>query len=173
MSDDDTRVRADERRRLLAEFELERNQLLRNIETCRLRDFTHPFIGEWSVLDIVDHVAKSDAAAAATLRAYRGGRVEGLPSFSCDEPPTPTPRDVGQLSPALERLQQTRDALVNAIAEFSDEELTAEGSFPPQLIQACTEHDKLHWHDIAAKLAGMAAARRNGPPGQQSPSSDS
>lgn len=172
MSDDDARVRADERRRLLAEFELERNQLLRNIETCRLRDFTHPFIGEWSVLDIVEHVAESETAAAASLRAYRGGRIEGIPVFACDEQPAPAERDFSQLSPALERLRQTRESLLNAMVEFSDEEITAEGSFPLRLVEACTEHDKLHWHDIAAKLAGMAGARRLAPSDPQT-SSDS
>ena len=44
------------------------------------------------------------------------------------------------------------------------------GSFPFGLLTACKEHDKLHWHDIAAKLAGMAGARRNGAPTESSTS---
>ncbi|MFN8616112.1 MAG: hypothetical protein U0837_03365 [Dehalococcoidia bacterium] len=37
MTDDDARVLTDERRRLMHELEVERNQLIRNIETCRIR----------------------------------------------------------------------------------------------------------------------------------------
>lgn len=161
MNADDIRVRADERRRLLAEFELERNQLVRNIETCRLRDITHPFIGSWSVLDIIEHVASTEAAATTSLRAFRGGAAQSAPEFECNSAPAVAGRDLSQLWPALERLRQTREDLLAVMAEFSDEELTGEGSFPPALVKACKEHDKLHWHEIAAKLAGMAGVRRN------------
>jgi hypothetical protein len=51
--DDNNRTNADDRRRLLHEMEVERNQLVRNIETCRIRDIDRPFIGEWSLKDIV------------------------------------------------------------------------------------------------------------------------
>ena len=54
--DDDARALVDERRRLLHELEVERNQLIRNIETCRIRDIDRPFIGDWSLRDIVGHV---------------------------------------------------------------------------------------------------------------------
>jgi hypothetical protein len=161
VTDDDVRVRADERRRLLAEFELERNQLIRNIETCRLRDITGPFIGAWSILDIIEHVASGEEEAAASLRAFRGGAAQTAPEFACDAAPVVAERNLSQLWPALERLRQTREGILAAMGEFSDDELTAEGSFPPALVTACKDHDKLHWHEIAAKLAGMAGVRRN------------
>src|SRR5215211_1447446 len=74
MSDDDTRARADERRRMLNELELERNQLIRNIETCRIRDIDRPFIGDWSLKDIVGHVASWEAEFVAGLADIRAGR---------------------------------------------------------------------------------------------------
>ena len=58
---DDMIGNADERRRLLGELELERNQLMRNIETCRIRDIDRPFIGSWSLKDIVGHIASWEA----------------------------------------------------------------------------------------------------------------
>ncbi len=161
MTDEDIRARADERRRLLAEVELERNQLLRNIETCRLRDITHSFIGEWSVLDIMEHVAAADSDAARALRATRGGVTRPLPAFDCLTAPAVPDRNLGELWPALERLHANREDLLAAMGEFSDEELTDEGSYPLALVAACRDHDKLHWHEIAAKLAGMAGVRRN------------
>lgn len=160
MTDDDVRVRADERRRLMGELELERNQLIRNVETCRLRDITSPFIGAWSVLDIMEHVAKSDAAVAQALRDYRGGSATAVPEFGCDRTPEGDEADLSQLWPMLERLRQERDALLAQAAQFSDEEITATGSLPMNLVIAAKEHDKVHWHDIAAKLAGMSGARR-------------
>jgi hypothetical protein len=60
--DDDARALADERRRLLHELEVERNQLIRNIETCRIRDIDRPFIGDWSLRDIVGHVSSWEAS---------------------------------------------------------------------------------------------------------------
>lgn len=152
----------------MAEFELERNQLVRNVETCRLRDIVSPFIGQWTVLDIVSHVADSDARAAAALRAFREDGVGQAPAFDCDASPSGTPQDVSMIWPGLERLRAERQALLAEAGALSDEELTAEGAFPFELMAACKDHDKLHWHDIAAKLAGMAGARRNGPPNEPS-----
>jgi hypothetical protein len=69
MADDNARTYADERRRLLAELALERKQLIRNIETCRIRDIDRPFIGEWSLKDIVGHVGRrSDRSLSGDRR---------------------------------------------------------------------------------------------------------
>ena len=154
----------------MAELELERNQLIRNVETCRLRDIISPFIGQWTVLDIIGHVADSDSRAAAALRAFRTSGVGSEPLFECEVPPQGTGQDASMIWPGLERLRAERELLLAEAAAFSDEELTAEGSFPFGLMAACKEHDKLHWHDIAAKLAGMAGARRNGAPNEPSTS---
>src|SRR6185436_9850224 len=81
VSDDDVRVRADERRRMLNELELERNQLIRNIETCRIRDIERPFIGAWSLKDIVGHVASWEAEFVLALREIRAGKHSPLREF--------------------------------------------------------------------------------------------
>ena len=69
--DDDARALADERRRLLHELEVERNQLIRNIETCRIRDIDRPFIGDWSLRDIVGHVSSWEAEVVTAFRDIR------------------------------------------------------------------------------------------------------
>ena len=81
MSDDDVRARTDERRRMLNELELERNQLIRNIETCRIRDIERPFIGAWSLKDIVGHVASWEAEFVLALREVRAGKRSPLREF--------------------------------------------------------------------------------------------
>ena len=80
MSDDDVRVRADERRRMLGELELERNQLYRNIETCRIRDIDGPFIGDWSLKDIVGPVVAWEAEFTSALKDLREGGGHGWPT---------------------------------------------------------------------------------------------
>ena len=81
MTDDDVRGQSDERRRLLSELELERNQLIRNIETCRIRDIERPFIGEWSLKDIVGHVASWEAEVVTAFREIRHGVRPALFDF--------------------------------------------------------------------------------------------
>ena len=44
MAENDTRTHADERRRLIGQLEKDRAQLLRNIETCRIRDIESPIV---------------------------------------------------------------------------------------------------------------------------------
>jgi hypothetical protein len=81
MTDDDARSLADERRRLLGNLELERNQLIRNIEFCRIRDIDRPFIGDWSLKDIVGHLASWEAEVVAALRELREGKRPRLLDF--------------------------------------------------------------------------------------------
>lgn len=157
----------------MAELDLERNQLVRNVETCRLRDITHPFIGPWTVLDIMEHVADVDRRTAEALRAFRTAGTTVTVPQGCETPPVEKPQDASMIWPGIERLRQAREALLAEIAAFTDDEVTSEGSVPLMLVNACKEHDKLHWHDIAAKLAGMAGARRNAGTTEQPSTSES
>lgn len=167
MSDDDVRVRADERRRLLNELELERKQLVRNIETCRIRDIDRPFIGTWSLKDIVGHVASWEAEVVSALRDVREGRRPALADFNdanlnqWNQDHVERKRDLNFWS-VLEQLRGGRHRLEEEIELITDDELTAEGSYYQRLVQSCIDHDRHHWHDIAAVLAGMAGARHTG-----------
>lgn len=167
MSDDDVRVRSDERRRLLNELELERNQLLRNVETCRIRDIDRQFIGHWSLKDIVGHVASWEAEVVSAFREQREGRRPGLADFESanldewNQDHVERKRDLNFWS-VLEQLRGGRHRLEEELALISDEDLTADGSYYQRLVESCIDHDRHHWHDIAAVLAGMAGARHTG-----------
>ena len=89
---DDMIGNADERRRLLGELELERNQLMRNIETCRIRDIDRPFIGSWSLKDIVGHIASWEAEKVTA----RGCRYRADAAVSAREDGKPR-RALGQV----------------------------------------------------------------------------
>jgi len=162
MTDDDVRSRADERRRLLNELELERKQLIRNIETCRIRDIDRPFIGARSLREIVAHCSAWEGAVADAVSDLRRGRphaTDGLiGSIECwvDGPP-------GSSAPfwqAIEELSSGRARLHTELAGLSDEDLMADGSVFLRLLTRLVAHDREHWHEIAAVLAGMAGTRK-------------
>ena len=164
MVDDDSRSMADERRRLLGELELERNQLIRNIETCRIRDIERPFIGEWSLKDIVGHVATWEAEALTALRHLRAGLHPAIldidrsevDEFNADH--VERKRDIDFWS-IYEQLKGTRARLLDEIEDIDDDTLVADGSLHAAIVRSVTDHDRHHWHDVAAKLAGMPGAR--------------
>ncbi len=168
MSDDDIRARADERRRMLNELEVERNQLIRNIETCRIRDIDRPFIGEWSLKDIVGHVASWEAEFVSALRDLREGKRPSLADFEdsrrdhWNSDHVERKRDINFWN-MLEQLRGGRTRLLEELGQFSDEDLTEENGGPSLILREVIEHDREHWHQIAAVLAGMAGVRRVSP----------
>lgn len=165
MSDDDIRAFADERRRLLNELELERNQLVRNIETCRIRDIERPFIGEWSLKDIVGHVASWEAEYVSAIRDVRAGKPS--PIRDLDESQrdhwnadhVERKRDLNFWS-VLEQLRGGRQRLLDELDEVSDDDLVSDEKSYAAIVRAAMDHDREHWHQIAAILAGMAGARK-------------
>ena len=164
MAEDDTRSFADDRRRLLGELELERNQLLRNIETCRIRDIDRPMIDEWSLKDIIGHVASWEAEVVSALLDIQEGRRAAILDF--DEERTDAwnqdhverKRSLTFWS-VLEQLKAGRERLLATVAQFDDAAIGEEGRVPNQLLQVVANHDKEHWHIIAAYLAGMPGVR--------------
>ena len=168
MSDDDATSFSDERRRILGELELERKQLIRNIETCRIRDIERPFIGEWSLKDIVGHVASWEAEVVSAMRDLREGRRPALLDFNQATLDAWNPdqverkRDLNVWS-LLEQLKGGRQRLLEEVALVADDDLAEGGTPARSFLQALIDHDREHWHAIAALLAGMPGARHTGP----------
>jgi len=164
MADDETTGYADERRRLLVALERERNQLIRNIETCRIRDIERPFIGEWSLKDIVGHVSSWEAEVIVSLRQLRDGKSPDLLRFAPDRVPEWNADHVERKRSLnfwdlYQQLISGRQRLLDEVAQFDDEAIGADGAVAGRLLRATLDHDRHHWHDIAANLAGMAGAR--------------
>ena len=165
---DDMSGQADERRRLFGELDLERNQLIRNIETCRIRDIERPFIGQWSLKDIVGHVASWEAEVVSAVRELRDGKRPAVLDFDeanldgWNRDHVERKRDLNFWS-IFEQLKGGRTRLMEEVGQVGDDELTAEGSLYATLVRSIVDHDREHWHEIAALLAGMAGARHTGP----------
>ena len=164
MVEDDTRSFVDERRRLLGELELERNQLMRNIETCRIRDIERPIIGDWSLKDITGHVSAWEAELISALREARAGRRPALLDFEDAHVDAWNQDRVERLRSltfwsVLELLKAGRARLLALLAEFDDDALGEDGRVPNRLVRVIVEHDREHWRQIAAYLAGMSGVR--------------
>ncbi|MBN9493018.1 maleylpyruvate isomerase N-terminal domain-containing protein [bacterium] len=168
MSEDDPRSLSEERRFLVGRLNLEFNQLVRNIETCRIRDIDRPFIGEWSLKDIVGHVATWEAEVLKALRELREGQRPELLDFDeakineWNEDRRQRKAELGFQS-VYEQLKGGHQRLVDEIDLASDEDIATEGSVYNVLVQSTIDHTVEHWHEIAAKLAGMEGVRPTGP----------
>lgn len=164
MPEDDTTTFADERRRLLHELEVERNQFIRNVETCRIRDIERPFIGEWSLKDIVGHIASWEAEVVTAFRELRDGKRPALLDFDTaqldnwNQDHVERKRNVDFWS-LMDQLRGGRQRLIEELAAVSDEDLGSENSLQARLVRSTLDHDRGHWHEIAARLAGMPGAR--------------
>ena len=67
-------------------LDLEFHQVIRNVETCRIRDIERPFIGDWSLKDIVGHLASWEAEVVTlAARDLRDGRRPKILDFDQDE----------------------------------------------------------------------------------------
>ncbi len=159
---------SDERRRLLGELELERNQLLRNIQFCRIRDIDHPLIGQWNLRDIVGHVTSWEAEVVQAFRDLREGRRPAILDIQearvddWNREAAARKRDLPFFT-ALDELNATRQLLLGLLESVSDDELAAEGSVHARLLHSTLAHDRDHWHELAAKIAGAAGIRRGAP----------
>lgn len=159
---------ADERRRLLHELEVERNQFIRNIETCRIRDIERPFAGEWSLKDIVGHIATWEAEIVTALRELSEGQRPALLDFDqshidrWNQDHVERKRAINFWS-MLEQLRSGRARLLEEIEGVGDDDLANAGSVQRRLVHSAIDHEREHWHGIAARLAGMEGARHTGP----------
>jgi hypothetical protein len=145
------------------ELELERNQVWRNIEWCRIRDIDRPFAGDWSLKDIVGHLASHESEIVSGLRDLHDGRaltyfqIPDLDRWNRDHVERKRGIDFWSL---LEQLRGSRALLLEELAKVSDEVITDESTSECRLVHALIDHDREHWHEIAAVLAGMEAFRR-------------
>lgn len=164
MVEDDTRSFSDERIRLLRELDVERNQLVRNIETCRIRDIERPFIGDWSLKDIVGHINSWESEVVSGFHDLKKGESPELLHFKADrihewnQDHVENKRTISFWS-IYEQFQAGRERLLHEIADVPDEDLSTEGSIHNRLVRSVIDHERDHWHQIAARLAGMAGVR--------------
>ncbi len=167
MSDDNERSLADERRQLLGRLDLEFHQCLRNVEACRIRDIDRPFIGDWSLKDIIGHLASWEAEVVTALRELREGRRPQILDFDqakLDEWNNDHVERKRSLDffGVLDQLRNGHSRLLEELELVSDEDLATEHTVHNRLVLSVIDHERQHWHEIAAQLVGIDHVRRTG-----------
>jgi hypothetical protein len=168
VTDDNVVSAAEERRRLVGRVDVEFHQVLRNVEACRIRDIERPFIGEWSLKDIVGHLASWEAEVVSSLRELREGRRPKILDFDqgmldgWNNDHVERKRDLNFFN-VMEQFRGGHSRLAEEIEFVSDEDLVTEHSVHNNLVLSVIDHEREHWHEIAARLAGMEGARHTGP----------
>ena len=162
MAENDTRTHADERRRLIGQLEKDRAQLLRNIETCRIRDIESPIVGEWSLKDIVGHISYWETTITVNLINLREGRDTSSQIFTISESELQllNEENVSRRRPdlfwqLLDELNEGRGTLMSEVSLLTDNDLGEDGTKERDLVSAVFMHEREHWRLIAAYLAGL------------------
>ena len=162
MAENDTRTYADERRRLIGQLEKDRAQLLRNIETCRIRDIESPIVGEWSLKDIVGHISYWETTISTNLIDLREGRDGSLQKFAISESELQllnekniSKRRSDLFWRLLDELNEGRINLMSEVSLLTDNDLGEDGTKERDLVSVVFMHDREHWRLIAAYLAGL------------------
>ena len=162
MVENDTRTYSDERRRLIGQLEKDRAQLLRNIETCRIRDIEIPIVGGWSLKDIIGHVVFWETQKTEQLTALREENKISFLKQTTEEVDELNKKNVLRRRQdvfweILAELNDGRHKLMLEINLLSDDQLGADGAVERNLVSAVSLHDRDHWRPIAAYLAGLGS----------------
>lgn len=143
---------------LMAQMLVERDKLLLAVAGLSAEDAQRTAIGEWSVKDIVAHIAAWDGEAARRLELIGAGRESEIVDYGEGEIDEWNARAVAQRRDArwdevLAELHEARERLFEALRSLSDEQIAATDSrFPiaEWLPQWTQQHDGRHASEVLA-----------------------
>lgn len=141
---------------LVARMLIERDKLLLAVAGLQPEDAQRRAIGDWSVKDIVAHIAAWEAEAANRLEMITSGRESEIAYVEDDEVDEWNSRAVAERRTAsweevLAELTEARERLLRAILALSEERFASPvGRVPVSVwLPNCTsEHDAEHSPDI-------------------------
>lgn len=141
-----------DREELLGRAEEARRAFLGAVEGLTEEQMTKPAVGEWSIKDLLAHVASWDEMALPDIRRIARGDAPALAAFDLkrvDEynAMIMSLRRHFSLEQARRELDISRMSLLEAVGRLPDSAL-AEGQFARALLQICTHHDVEHTEDI-------------------------
>ena len=137
---------------ILASVDASRRELLASIEGLTDEQMTKPVVGDWSVKDLMAHVASYEEMGLPDIERVGRGDTPALASFDLkrvDEynATIMSLRRHFSLDQARRELDICRRSLLEAVCRLPDSAL-AEGQFARGLLQICAYHDKEHTEDI-------------------------
>jgi len=141
-----------DREDLLGRAEEARRALLGAAEGLTDEQMTKPAVGDWSVKDLLAHVASWDEMALPDMQRVARGDAPALAAFDLkrvDEynAMIMSLRRHFSVEQARRELDISRKSLVEAIGRLPDSAL-AEGQFARGMLQICAYHDGEHTEDI-------------------------
>ena len=143
-----------DREQLLARAEKARRGFLAAVEGLTEEQMTKPAIGEWSIKDLLCHVASYEEIALPDFQRVARGDAPALATFDLkrvDEfnAMIMSLRRHFSLEQAWRELDISRRLLLEAIGRLPDSAL-AEGQFARGMLQICAYHDAEHAEDVQA-----------------------
>jgi hypothetical protein len=143
-----------DRDELTAKVEASRRGLLAAIECLTDEQMLKPVVGDWSVKDLLAHIASYEELALPDMERVGRGDAPALAAFDLKRVDEyngliMSLRRHFALDQARRELDATRRSLLEAIGRLPDSAL-AEGQFARGMLQICTYHDVEHTEDIKA-----------------------
>jgi hypothetical protein len=141
-----------DREKILAELEASRERLVAAAEGLSEDQMTKPVVGEWSVKDLLAHVACWEEVLLPDIRRLARGDAPALAAFDIKKVDEWNEKLMSlrrhfSLDQARRELELRRRQLLDAIAELPDSALV-EGQFARNLLKVCVIHDGEHMQDI-------------------------
>ena len=145
-----------------------RKQLLATVEGLTDQEMAWAPAGEWSICEILHHIAIGEAANLQLVTRAIAGEPVVMEGFDLDA------WNVAQVaqyadqpaSVALERLQSTRQDTLQILQNLSEQELAVSLDHPgwgemtvEQLLRALGLHDQMHRRDILKRIEQLKARR--------------
>ncbi len=141
-----------DREKILADMTKARENLLAALEGLSNDQMTRPAVGDWSVKDLLAHLACWDEFSLPDVRRLARGAAPALAAFDIKKVDEwnamlMSLRRHFSLGQARNELEICRQMLLDAVAELPDSAL-AEGQFGRNLLSISAFHDKEHEEDI-------------------------
>lgn len=147
----------------LAQLEADRRRLLQAVEGLSTREMTAaPAVGQWTVKDILGHVAAWEWEAVKAVEQTLAGRrpdlldIEDVDDWNAAQVAAWRDRTLDEV---LAELHRSRQALVEALGRLDDAQFEAQDAFPQlggrslrQLLD--WKHDREHAADLEAWREG-------------------
>jgi len=141
-----------DRDELLSMLQESRNELVSAIQGLPNDKLTAPMAGEWSVKDIMGHIASWDEFSADDLRRIARGRIPCLAAFREDEVDNwnaflMRPRRLFPLPQVQAEFEEARAGMVAALKDLP-EALTARGTMVRNIVAVFANHEKSHAQQV-------------------------
>ncbi len=141
-----------DREKILAEMATARESFLAAVEGLSDAHMTRPVVGEWSVKDLLAHVACWEEVLLPDMRRLARGDAPALAAFDIKKVDEWNEKLMSlrrhfSLEQARRELELRREQLLDAVAGLPDSAL-AEGQFARNLLKVCVIHDGEHEQDI-------------------------